>query len=578
MATAAHATFGPELAELRDAASSKIESPLQASAIDRWHAEYDVVVVGFGLAGASAALEAAEHGLKVLLLERFQGGGSSQVSGGIVYAGGGTHVQQECGVSDNPEAMADYLRKEVDGLVTDDTVRQFAEDSIETLAFLERCGVHFSGPKAPKKTSHPTAEYYLYYSDNGTVPAYIGKHPPAERGHRTKNPALVPDAPPLRGKKPHGGFVEGADNGWYLMEAVKQTVRAHPNVTVLEQTRAKRLVMDGNRVVGIQASVLGGLAAAIHKRSVTLASKLALQVIGLDRPFAKAFRAAEGSGSSRNFRARQGVVIAAGGFIRNRGMMSRYAPRYLKSLPIGSFGDDGAGIRLGASAGGVAAHLDKISAWRFINPPYDWTKGVVIGYTGDRITNEEEYGAHLSRAIYEISDGRAWLVVDQAIWDAALAEVNSGKLFAFQQFPVKQAQRSAKKADTIDGLARKLGVPPANMARAVAEYSEAARTGAPDPMGKSDGCRQAFGDGPFYAINLAHEMPVSPITSLTTGGLSVDEKTGGVLGRDGKSIPGLYAAGRSAVGIPSNNYVSGLSLADCVWSGRRAGRAMADGK
>jgi len=168
--------------------------------------------------------------------------------------------------------------------------------------------------------------------------------------------------------------------------------------------------------------------------------------------------------------------------------------------------------------------------------------------------------------------------VDQAIWDAALAEVNSGKLFAFQQFPVKQAQRSAKKADTIDGLARKLGVPPANMARAVAEYSEAARTGAPDPMGKSDGCRQAFGDGPFYAINLAHEMPVSPITSLTTGGLSVDEKTGGVLGRDGKSIPGLYAAGRSAVGIPSNNYVSGLSLADCVWSGRRAGRAMADGK
>ena len=44
----------------------------------------------------------------------------------------------------------------------------------------------------------------------------------------------------------------------------------------------------------------------------------------------------------------------------------------------------------------------------------------------------------------------------------------------------------------------------------------------------------------------------------------------------GRPIPGLYAAGRSAVGIPSNNYVSGLSLADGVWSGRRAAGAIAD--
>jgi len=113
------------------------------------------------------------------------------------------------------------------------------------------------------------------------------------------------------------------------------------------------------------------------------------------------------------------------------------------------------------------------------------------------------------------------------------------------------------------------------MAEAVRSYSEAARMGAADPMGKSDSCRQPFGAGPYYAINLAHAMPISPITSLTTGGLMVDEQTGGVLGSSGRPIPGLYAAGRSAVGIPSNNYVSGLSLADCVWSGRRAARAIA---
>ena len=59
---------------------------------------------------------------------------------------------------------------------------------------------------------------------------------------------------------------------------------------------------------------------------------------------------------------------------------------------------------------------------------------------------------------------------------------------------------------------------------------------------------------------------------LTLGGLVVDHGTGQVLRADGTAVPGLYAAGRSAVGLCSRSYVSGLSIADCVFSGRRAGR------
>ena len=58
---------------------------------------------------------------------------------------------------------------------------------------------------------------------------------------------------------------------------------------------------------------------------------------------------------------------------------------------------------------------------------------------------------------------------------------------------------------------------------------------------------------------------------LTLGGLLVDEDTGAVRLETGGVVPGLFAAGRAAVGICSNSYVSGLSLADCVFSGRRAG-------
>ena len=65
------------------------------------------------------------------------------------------------------------------------------------------------------------------------------------------------------------------------------------------------------------------------------------------------------------------------------------------------------------------------------------------------------------------------------------------------------------------------------------------------------------------------------LTIYVFGGLLVDEKTGLVKGADGSTIPGLYAAGRTAVGIASNSYVSGLSVADCVFSGRRAGRHVA---
>jgi 3-oxo-5alpha-steroid 4-dehydrogenase len=62
---------------------------------------------------------------------------------------------------------------------------------------------------------------------------------------------------------------------------------------------------------------------------------------------------------------------------------------------------------------------------------------------------------------------------------------------------------------------------------------------------------------------------------LTLGGLVVAEDTGQVRRADGAVVPGLYAAGRTAVGLCSHSYVSGLSLADCVFSGRRAGRGAA---
>jgi 3-oxo-5alpha-steroid 4-dehydrogenase len=129
-----------------------------------------------------------------------------------------------------------------------------------------------------------------------------------------------------------------------------------------------------------------------------------------------------------------------------------------------------------------------------------------------------------------------------------------------------------KKADTIEELAHKIGVPAAALAQTIAAYNEGIHSGAGDPHHKAADMCSTIEQGPFFAIDISiKNSPAYPAPGLTLGGLRVHEETGQVLSTESEPIDGLYAAGRTAVGICSNSYISGLSLADCVFSGRRAG-------
>jgi 3-oxo-5alpha-steroid 4-dehydrogenase len=101
------------------------------------------------------------------------------------------------------------------------------------------------------------------------------------------------------------------------------------------------------------------------------------------------------------------------------------------------------------------------------------------------------------------------------------------------------------------------------------------RAGA-DALGKKSEHLATIEQGPFYAIPLDTESLFYPSPCLTLGGLRTDGMTGRVLGEDGGVIEGLYAAGRTAVGVASNGYVSGLSVADGIFSGRAGGRHAAE--
>lgn len=525
----------------------------------RWAQECDVLVVGWGAAGACAAIEAHDKGADVIVVDRFQGGGASAKSGGVVYAGGGTDQQQRAGFADSPKAMFDYLKHETQGVVSDTTLKRFCDASVSNLKWLEAMGTPYSHTMPPGgKTSYPQDGYYLYYSGNELVPAYRGELPPPPRGHRTVG-------------KGHGGVVLYS----HLQAACRQR-----GIRSLIQSSVRRLVVNGeNQVIGAEVWTIPAdtKAASLHARWAQRAEKLQNLAPGYCNRLRQKLAALEFKHARPTLvRARKGVVLSTGGFIFNKELIKEVAPKYRRNFKIGATGCDGSGLRLGLSVGAAADRLDTVSAWRFINPPQKWPKGIAVNARGERFCNEEVYGATLGHAICEEQNGKAWLILDKPLRRQSIRQALFGGYWWFQSVPaLVMMLLAAKKGATPAALARKTGMDAAALEASLSAYNQAISSGQPDPMGKSAESCQALRQGPFYALDISVSSGVLPLGALTLGGLKVDEDSGQVLDANATPIQGLYAAGRTAVGIPSNLYISGLSLADCVFSGRRAGAAVA---
>lgn len=554
----AEASMGAYARTGKHASATPVEAPLVVADVQahRWDDVCGVLIAGFGAAGACAALEAAQAGARVRIVERFEGGGASAKSGGVVYAGGGTPYQREAGYADTPEAMAAYLQGEVGDAVSQAALERFCNGSVAQLAWLERHGVRFGATMPVRKTSYPPERAFLYYSGNeavGDAPAV----PPAPRGHRTKGRGM---------------------SGRVLFDTLRRAVEAEPNVEIVRHAGVRRLIVDATgRVIGAQIwCVEPGRAQRHHARLARWADKLHNGLPALaDRLRAALLRLELGASRPLDIRA-DAVVLATGGFIFNREMLAQHAPRYLANWRLGTTGCDGSGIRLGVSAGGVADGMERVSAWRFINPPFAWARGCVVDARGERFCNEEVYGATLGHAMCETRDGRAWLILDAALVREALRECVRGRLWAFQSVPALMLMLAGRKrAGTVAELAARIGADAVTLERSLAAYRTAARAGRDEIFGKSAAMLAPLAQAPFYALDISAASRTFPCPAITLGGLRVDESSNAVLRAEGGAVAGLYAVGRAARGLASNHYVSGLSLADCIWSGRQAGRAAA---
>ncbi|MEH6581425.1 MAG: FAD-binding protein [Halioglobus sp.] len=546
------------------AGAAQIDAPLQVGNPDEfnWDDSVDIAVLGFGGAGAAAAIEARDAGADVAVVERFNGGGSTKISGGILYAGGGTRIQRDASVEDSPENMYNYLVREAADAVCENTLRHFCEDSAENLDWLMEQGVPFQASLCPFKTSYPSNQYYLYYSGNEAFPPYTDTAKPAARGHRA-----------------HGKGVSGAA----LFEPLREAAQ-RKGVKILTQNCALGLITGtkgevlGIRLARLQAKSLSGW---LHRKlyDLLIFSRYAsMYVPVITWVLRAALKKLESSYSETlNLRATRGVIISTGGFFYNRDMVEEYAPRHLPGMPLGTIGDDGSGILLGESVGGETGLMENVSQWRFVNPPESFIKGVLVDMRGQRICNEMLYGAQLGEQIQEKADGDAWLILDARLIKRAMREIGPSRAMWFQSATALMYLLVArKKAGSLSALADKIGIPASALQETLRQYNSDAKSGKDDPLGKPASHRQLLEEGPWYALD-CRVTGIVRNPSITLGGLRVDQTTGEVLSASGGKVGGLYAAGRSAVGIASHSYVSGLSIAGCVFSGRRAGRHAAGG-
>jgi 3-oxo-5alpha-steroid 4-dehydrogenase len=333
-------------------------TPCDAREISTWDATADVIVVGFGAAGSTAAFTAAEQGASVLVTERTGGpGGAAALAEGIVYLGGGTPIQQACGFPDSTDDMYRYMMAACGPDPDETKIARYCAESLGHFDWLVARGVPFDPSFCADTSMAPNGEEGLVYSGGEDAYPFNEIARPAPRGHLAKTKRST---------------------GWLLMQ-ILAAAAVDAGVTVSVDTRIDRLVVDDGRVVGVQGQRFG--------ETVSL-------------------------------RARRGVVVTAGGFIFNDEMLRQHcSPLVRGTFKVGTEGDDGRGIRMAQAIGASVRNMYAGEVSLPITPPRTLIHGILVNGAGQRFINEDTYMGRVGqRALYE-ENGEAYLVVDEASYE-----------------------------------------------------------------------------------------------------------------------------------------------------------------
>ena len=356
-------------------------------------------------------------------------------------------------------------------------------------------------------------------------------------------------------------------------------------VRLRSHEKAVRLIQDrSGRVIGVETARLPEARRSAHQRLYAkVVPMLPFKAQISERASARARDLEAAASVTRSIRAHRGVILSTGGFAYNLEMLGRYQPffadNYKALMRLGSMGCDGSGIELGQSVGGATDRMDGLYAARNIAPPAALLDGVLVNAEGRRFMNEEAYSGYLGLAIAKQTAGTAWLVLPSTSYREAIRQTMSSGWLFFKFYGVPALLNfflgGTRSASTPEKLAAKCGLDPDGLRATIIAADADLERGAADALGKSGEHRKRLAGRRLHAVNMSIPNIYAFTYLFTLGGLTVDEDSGAVTRTDGSAVAGLYAAGRAAVGLCSNGYLSGMSIGDGMFSGRRAGRAAA---
>ncbi|ORB75393.1 FAD-binding protein [Mycobacterium scrofulaceum] len=532
----------------------------------------DVLVVGSGGGGMTAALTARAAGLDALVVEKSSFfGGSTALSGGGIWVPGAPAQRRE-GYAPSPERVVEYLRQITDGLVSEARIRQYVESAPKMLEFLER----LSG-----------------WCEFVWKPGYADYYPELPGGSGLGSTINVPPID-LRelGPDEHGLLqpLALAPRGIWLgpreLRAFYRIRQSWAGKGVLLKLIARmvRARLFGERMAAIGQSLAARLRLAMTECGVPL---------WLDSPMTGLLTDAEGSvtgvsverdGTTQRIGARLGVVLASGGFDHDLAWRKELLPEVDQDWSFGNPAAMGDGIRAAQKLGAATELLDE--AWWF--PAIQWPDGrmqfmlnermmpaqFIVNGDGKRFINEAAPYMDFGHAMIEgqksgVTHIPCWLLTDHRSWTRyvvgghlPIPKIPGAPVPTGRKVPAAWLESGVVKAAmTWEEMASRIGVPAENLVETARRFNELARAGHDDDFNRGDSVYDNYygdptlpnpnlyplGDPPYYAFRIV-------LGDLgTSGGLRTDEYAR-VLRADDTVVPGLYAVGNTSAPVMGRSY------------------------
>ncbi|MGM7648870.1 FAD-binding protein [Nocardia sp. JW2] len=522
----------------------------------QWDHEVGFLVVGSGAGGLTGALAAADRGLDTLVIEKAAYyGGSTALSGGGIWVPNNPTLLRE-GLRDDRADVRAYLDAVVGDRVPTANLDRFIDEGPRMLEFLET-------------SPHLRFQWCTGYSD------YHPEAPGGRPAGRSIEPLPVdlkqlgPDEDLLRPAAlatPPGLFITSKD--FVQLNMVTRTWKARWTA-LLTGLRAIKAIVLRRHMDTLGRALIARLRLALRDAGVPLWLNTPLRSLVTDDTGAVIGVVAERGGREIRIRARDGVLLATGGFEHNQAMRKQYLPDGGRdNFSAASADNTGDGIVAGEKVGAAVDLMD--DAWWM--PSFQRPEGVnqvlvsersipcsiIVDSSGARFTNEAAPYVTFVHAQLAGSHDPAWLIFDAK----AKSRYPIGGIVPGQKFSASWLESGLLRTGaTVDELATAIGVPALGLRATVERFNGFARDGHDDDFGRGDSAYDNYyGDptlpqptldpldrGPYYALRIR-------IGDLGTKGGLVYNENAQVLRADGSVIDGLYAAGNTSAAVMGNDY------------------------